>query len=118
MLADTGFDCEGNVGRDRGGCGDFEEKESWLQPPSAPREIAIVFLSSDVGMMLVLIRVLKERDAKAGISCRLCLHEIPCLLAEPVSTQLFKPGHQSEICHIFKTRTKLEKCYAPSFIAW
>jgi hypothetical protein len=61
MLADTGFDCEGNVGRETGGCGDFEEKESWLQPPSAPREIAIVLLSSDMGMMPVSIGVLKER---------------------------------------------------------
>jgi hypothetical protein len=87
MLADTGFDCEGNVGWDTGGCGDFEEKESWLQPPSASREIAIVLLSSDMGMMPVSIGVLKERDAEAAISCRLCLHEIPCLLAEPVSTQ-------------------------------
>lgn len=118
MLADTGFDYEGNVGRDRGGCGDFEEKESWLQPPSAPREIAIVSLSSDMGMIPVSITFLKERGAKAGISSRQSLDEIPCLLAEPVSTQLFKPGHQSEICHIFKTRTKSEKCHAPSFIAW
>ena len=118
MLADNGLHCEGIVGRDRGGCGDFEEKESWLQPPSAPREIAIVSLSSDMGMIPVSITFLKERDAKASISWRLCLHEIPCLLAEPVSTQLFKPGHQSEICHIFKTRTKSEKCHAPSFTAW
>jgi len=95
MLADTGFDCEGNVGRDRGGCGNFEEKESWLQPQSAPREIAIVLLSSDMGIMLVSIGVLKERDAKAAISSRQSLDEIPCLLAEPVSTQLFKPGHKS-----------------------
>jgi hypothetical protein len=70
MLADTGFDREGNVGRDRGRCGDFEEKKSWLQPPSAPREIAIVSLSSDMDMMPVSIGVLKERDAKAGISRR------------------------------------------------
>ena len=95
MLADNGLHCEGIVGRDRGGCGDFEEKESWLQPPPAPREIAIVLLSSDMGMMPVSIGFLKERDAKAGISTRQSLVEIPCLLAEPVSTQIFKPGHQS-----------------------
>jgi hypothetical protein len=55
MLADTGFGCEGNAGRDRGGCGDFEEKKSWPQSPSVPREIAIVSPPVDMGAMPVSI---------------------------------------------------------------
>jgi hypothetical protein len=61
MLVDTRFGCDGNAGGDEGGCGDFEEKKSWLQPPSTPREIVIVSLSSNMGMMPVPIAVLKER---------------------------------------------------------
>jgi hypothetical protein len=85
MLADTGFDYKGNIRRDRGGYRNFEEKESWLQPQSALREITIVLLSSDMSMILVSIGVLKERDAKTVISSRQSLDEIPCLLAELVS---------------------------------